>query len=174
MKITLTEHEQRIAKFLAKERYDVNRENNVHDAKKGEQSNEFVDLEGIAGEMAFCKLFNVYPDLEIKVTTQETDAGDCVLNGHKVDVKTTSYETGRLICATWKNDDVDVYALMVGQFPTYSFRGMANASYLKQESNITDLGRGKVYALEQSKLKYPNNYDNIGENQESGSRDNGF
>ena len=63
---------------------------------------------------------------------------------------------------------------MVGQFPTYSFRGMANASYLKQESNITDLGRGKVYALEQSKLKYPNNYDNIGENQESGSRDNGF
>ena len=174
MKITLTEHEQRIAHFLAKERYNVNRDNNVHDAKKGEQSNEFVDLEGIAGEMAFCKLFNVYPDLEIKVTTQDTDAGDCVLNGHKVDVKTTSYETGRLICATWKNDDVDIYALMVGQFPTYSFRGMANALYLKQESNITDLGRGKVYALEQSKLKYPNNYDNIGENQESGSRDNGF
>ena len=160
MKITLTEHEQKIAQFLAKERYNVNRQNNVHDAKKGGQSNEFVDLEGIAGEIAFCKLFNLYPDLEIKVTTQETDDGDCILNGHKVDVKTTSYETGRLICATWKNDDVDVYALMVGTFPTYTFRGMTNASYLKQDAHITDLGRGKVYALDQSKLKYPSNYEN--------------
>ena len=97
MKVTLTEHEQRIAGVVAKEKYNVNRENNVQDAKKGEQSNEFVDLEGIAGEMAFCKIFNLYPDLEIKVTTQDTDAGDCILNGYKVDVKATSYDTARVI-----------------------------------------------------------------------------
>ena len=164
MKVTLTEHEQRIARFLAKERYNVNRENNVQDAKKGEQSNEFVDLEGIAGEMAFCKIFNLYPDLEIKVTTQDTDAGDCILNGHKVDVKTTSYDTGRLICATWKNDDVDLYALMVGTFPNYEFRGMATSSYLKQEKNKTDLGRGVVYALRQKDLQFPKDYEYTGKN----------
>jgi len=155
MKVTLVKHEQMIAKFLAKERYDINRKNNVQDAKKGDQSNEFVDLEGIAGEIAFCKVFNVYPDLEIKVTTQDTDSGDCTLHGYKVDVKTTSYDTGRLICATWKNDDVDLYALMVGKFPTYEFRGMATSSQLKQEKNKTDLGRGIVYALNQEDLQFP-------------------
>lgn len=156
--VTLSEDEQYIAKYLAKKRYQTSRENGVFDAKKGDQSNEFVDLEGISGEMAFCKIFNVYPDMDIKVVNQTNDVGDCVYKGYSIDVKTTAHKSGRLICATWKNDNVDIYALMVGQFPTYEFRGFAMAEALKREENLTDLGnpsKGKVYALNQNQLKFP-------------------
>lgn len=153
MKIVLNESEQKLAKYIAKRRYEINRERGTVDAKKGEQSNEFVDLEGIAGEIAFCKIHNLYPDLDVKVTTQATDKGDCIYKGFKTDVKTTSYKTGKLICALWKNNEVDLYALMVGTFPIYEFRGFAYASDLKIKENIINLGRGDLYALEQDKLK---------------------
>ena len=152
MEVVLNEAEQRLSKYVAKRRYEVNRNNGTVDAKKGNQSNEFVDLEGIAGEIAFCKISNLYPDLEVKVTTQATDKGDCIYKGQKVDVKTTSYNNGRLICALWKNNEVDVYALMVGTFPSYEFRGFAMASELKRKENIINLGRGDLYALNQDKL----------------------
>ena len=150
--VTLNKGEQEIAKKIAKERYESSRAAGVYNAKKGDQSNEFTDLEGISGEIAFCKMFNVYPDMDSKVVTQLDDIGDCTYRGYQVDVKTTSYENGKLICATWKNDKVDMYALMVGTFPTYSFRGFASAKTLKQQSNIVDLGKGKVYAIEQKQL----------------------
>ena len=152
MQVLLNESEQRLAKYIAKRRYEINREKGTVDAKKGEQSNEFVDLEGIAGEIAFCKIYNLYPDLEVKVTTQKTDKGDCIYKGHKIDVKTTSYKTGKLICALWKNNEVDLYALMVGAFPSYEFRGFSYASELKKKENIINLGRGDLYALTQDKL----------------------
>tara|TARA_R110000751_G_scaffold71967_4_gene145985 strand:- start:21 stop:491 length:471 start_codon:yes stop_codon:yes gene_type:complete len=152
MQVVLNESEQRLAKHIAKRRYEINREKGTIDAKKGEQSNEFVDLEGIAGEIAFCKIYNLYPDLEVKVTTQKTDKGDCIYKGHKIDVKTTSYKTGKLICALWKNNEVDLYALMVGAFPSYEFRGFSYAAELKKKENIINLGRGDLYALTQDEL----------------------
>lgn len=153
MKVKLNNSEQKLAKYIAKCRYDINREQGIVDAKKGDQSNEFVDLEGIAGEIAFCKIHNLYPDLEVKVTNQDTDIGDCIYNGYQVDVKTTSYNTGKLICALWKNNEIDLYALMVGTFPNYEFRGFAYDWELKREENIINLGRGDLYALTQDKLK---------------------
>ncbi len=68
MKISLNEAEQRLCQHIAKKRYEINRESGTFDAKKGGQSNEFVDLNGFGGEMAFCKAFNLYPDTEVKVT----------------------------------------------------------------------------------------------------------
>lgn len=152
MKIHLNEIEQRLVKYIAKSRFEVNRNNNVTNSRKGGQSDYLTDLDGFGGEFAFCKLFNIYPDLEVKVTSQETDQGDCLLNNFKIDVKTTKYKTGKLICALWKNRAVDYYALMVGEFPQYEFKGFAKANDVKKEENIVDLGHGKVFALPQSKL----------------------
>jgi hypothetical protein len=156
--VTLNKEEQRLARYLARQRYETSRKNGVYDAKKGDQSNEFVDLEGISGELAFCKIFNVYPDIDSKLVNQTNDVGDCVYKGYNVDVKTTAHRNGRLICAKWKNNKVDIYALMVGEFPTYEFRGFAMADYLKKEENLTNLGnpaKGEVYALQQNQLKFP-------------------
>lgn len=151
--ITLNDMEQRICKKIASERYSINRKNGIIDRKKGDQSNEFTDLEGFSGEFAFCKLFNIFPDFYVKVTDQKTDTGDCTFKGKSIDVKTTKYPNGRLICAMWKNENVDLYALMVGEFPTYKYCGFVKAKDLKVEENIINLGRGNVYALTQGELK---------------------
>ena len=52
--IILNDNEQRLAKFLAKSRYETNRANNVKDLKVGTDSNETVELEGIAGFAECC------------------------------------------------------------------------------------------------------------------------
>ena len=152
MTITLNEQEVRLAKFIAKRRTEVNRANGIKDSKRGGQDSEFIETEGIAGEIAFCKLFNLYPDLSVDTVTQSTDVGDCVYKGYKVDVKTTSYKSGRLLSVHWKNDDIEVYALMIGTIPTYEFKGFAYASELKSDKHLTDLGRGDVYCMEQNQL----------------------
>ena len=64
MVVTLNDAEQRLARYLARQRYESNRNQGVTNNRVGPQSDEVTDLEGIAAEIAFCKLFNVYPDLE--------------------------------------------------------------------------------------------------------------
>ena len=72
---------------------------------------------------------------------------------HKVDVKATKYKTGRLLARTSKAmEDSDLYALMIGEFPTYTFVGWAWNHELLKEENIIDLGHGEGFALSQDQL----------------------
>ena len=57
--------------------------------------------------------------------------------------------------ASKRYEDVDVYVLMVGTFPTYSWIGWATAQELLIEDNLVDLGYGPTYALEQAALHPP-------------------
>lgn len=150
--ILLSDVEQRICRHIAKRRHEINRQNGVLNSKKGTQSDELTDLEGFAGELAFCKMFNVFPDLEIKVTNQNTDDGDCKLLGLRVDIKTTKYLNGRLICSTWKNNNTDIFALIVGTFPKYTFKGFMSYADLCRPERIKDLGHGNVYCASQDEL----------------------
>jgi len=156
-KHTLNEMEQSIVKSVAKNRFAKNRKENIKNSKIGDQSNEDTDTEGFGAEMAFCKLFNVFPDFSIKPRSSKEDKGDAILHVENgiVDVKSTCYKTGRLITPTWKNKgSVDVYALMTGKFPTYEFRGFMKASTLMQKERIRDMGYGKdSYVAEQDELK---------------------
>ena len=63
-KISLSENEQRLAEWVWKKRTANARRKNLPDTKVGDQSFEETDLEGFAAELAFCKLMNIYPDLE--------------------------------------------------------------------------------------------------------------
>ena len=152
--ITLTPSEQRICRYLAGARHAAAREAGKVNARKGPQDDAATDLEGIGGEIAFCKLFGVYPDLSIAARSPEEDKGDCVLpSGAVIDVKTTKYDNGRLLVALWKHArNIDLYALMVGQMPTYELRGWITPFQVRQKDNIIDLGRGPVYAVEQARL----------------------
>jgi hypothetical protein len=150
MDIQLNEAEQKLARYLAKNRYEQARKLGVENKKMGPQSNEMTDLQGIGAEIAFCKMHNIYPDMNVGSTPLE----DATLrDGTTVDVKSTVYKNGRLIVAMWKNPAIDCYALMVGTFPNYRYAGMMSSKEMMQESRILDLGHGPVYAASQGDLK---------------------
>ena len=63
-KVFLSTAEQKLAHYVAKNRNGNNRYFNVTNLKISAEDPHTVDLEGIAGELAFCRLFNVYPDID--------------------------------------------------------------------------------------------------------------
>lgn len=152
--VLLNAQEQALCRYLAKLRHKNARNKNVKNNKIGGQSDEMTDLEGIGGEVAFCKLFNLYPDISIEVRNSKTDKGDAVLNDLVIDVKTTKYKTGRLLAAPWKEPSVDLYALMIGEIDKgYSFKGFMAYSELTKQERLLDLGHGKGYAANQEELE---------------------
>ena len=121
--------------------------------KKGPQSNEQTDLEGIASEIAAAKAVNVYPDLE----TDLDDLPDIDLlsrKGYSIDVKATTYPNGKLITALWKKDkSCQFYMLVIGKFPKYRIAGIMSADELMRDQRIKNLGHGDTYAAEQTELQ---------------------
>ena len=155
--VVLDEIEQLISKAIAKKRYENNRKKNIEDKKIGKQTNAATDIEGFGAEMAFCKLFNVFPDFSVFVRSTKSDKGDAelhVING-VVDVKSTKYLDGRLLTPDYKEKGVvDLYALMIGEFPKYVFKGFMTSAELMQDHRIGDMGYGKKsYIAAQSELK---------------------
>jgi hypothetical protein len=69
-----------------------------------------------------------------------------------VDVKSTRYQSGRLLATLKDNPDVDIYVLAIVEDNRVCFPGYARKSRLCSEENKVNLGRGVGYALEQSKL----------------------
>ena len=149
--ITLTPSEQRIARWLAQSRYEANRAAYTTNQRMGPQSDEQTDIEGIGAELAFCKLNNLYPDL----STDHRPNEDAMLhNGARVDVKATQYRSGRLLVAAWKiKIAADIYALMVGKFPTYQYAGFATREEVFDPNNVNDLGHGEAYTIPQDRLR---------------------
>jgi hypothetical protein len=153
--VTLDETEQIVCQMLAEARHNNNRTCGVRNAKVGSQSDAFTDLEGVAAEFAFCKLFNVYPDFSInpRSSAEGEDDGDAVLkDGRTVDVKSTKYKSGRLLAVPWKEPTVDLFALMVGTFPSYTFKGFMRRDELLTPQRLGNLGRGPTYIAEQDEL----------------------
>ena len=153
-KIVLNNAEQRLAKYLAQARYAKNRQVNTKDMKVGPQDCETTDLEGIAAEIAFCKMYNVYPDLQL----EDRPMYDAVLHdGTTVDVKATKYRSGRLLAVPGKLDKCEKlqsYSLIVGEFPgPYEFRGFLSREDLLRPERLTDLGHGPTDAAPQDELK---------------------
>ena len=154
--VSLTTAERKLSHFVAKNRNGNNRHFNKANLKISSEDAATVDLEGMCGEIAFCKLFNVYPDLD---TNREPPhpLHDCILsNGMRVDVKTTKYENGKLLVDARKGrktDGVDFYALMTGTFPgPYTFRGFIAKEQIIQPHKIGLLCGYKSYMVEQSEL----------------------
>jgi len=158
--ISLNQAERKLAHFVAKNRSGNNRHFNLTNLKISADDPATVDLEGICGEIAFCKLFNVYPDID---TDREPPhpLHDAIIPpippGIRIDVKTTKYENGKLLVDARKGsktDGVDFYALMTGQFPgPYTFRGVIAKEHIIQPHRIGTVIKGfKTYMADQSEL----------------------
>ena len=151
--ITLTDIEVRIVKHVAKRRRDDNIKQKTNNARISNQDDLKINVEGFAGEMAFCKLFNVYPDLTSECRTSSEDSGEAVINNKQIDIKTTKYDDGLLLAPIWSNNKkVDIYALMTGTIPTYCFRGFILKEDLIVKHMKRDLGYGDTYGAAQNQL----------------------
>jgi len=129
----LTESEQLIAKFVAEQRTANNRNAGTVNMRKSKMSDFEADLQGFGGELAFCRLANVFPDLTVhnRSASKGEDQGDCVLNGQRIDVKTAEKPHSALWVPVRKLGTADAYALMVGKFPTFRLVGMADVETVK-------------------------------------------
>jgi len=157
-KVFLSTSEQKLAHYVAKNRNGKNRYFNVTNLKISAEDPHTVDLEGIAGELAFCRLFNVYPDID---TDREPPHPlyDAVIPpppGFRIDVKTTKYETGKLLVDARKGsktDSVDFYVLMTGSFPgPYTYRGMIARETIIAPHRIEIIKGYRSYVAIQSEL----------------------
>jgi len=145
MEYTLTESEQLIAKFVAEQRTTNNRNAGTTNMRKSEMSDFEIDLQGFGGELAFCRLANVFPDLTVhnRSASKGEDQGDCVLDGQRIDVKTSKKADAALWVPVRKIGTADAYALMVGEFPTFRLVGMADVQTVKEckvynDSHVVD------------------------------------
>lgn len=148
--ITLNDAEQRIARWVGTQRQAANDASHVPDARRADASSADVHINGFGAELAFCKLFNVYPDFDIQ---PRRGGADCSRFGEAVDVKATTYQDGRLLALPHKTAlAADVYALLVVAWPEFRFVGFARAAELFVPERLTNLGRGPTYAMQQSLL----------------------
>jgi len=124
MNTTLCGDECAISGYIADRRRGNNRAKGAVNQKASGKSEFDTDYEGFAGEMAFAKIMNVYPDFRISV---RAGSADCVVNGVPVDVKThPDYGEWNWLMVTvpeTPNESVDVYALMVHTGRDFKFVG---------------------------------------------------
>jgi hypothetical protein len=147
--VTLGEVEIRYIEAVvdAKIRYDQECRK-VINLKSGEKTRRRL-LNFTGAELAFAKIFNVYMDF-----TRRYRYYDVILpNGGKVDIKHTDQDRGHLIAGIEAHKSIaDWYALMVGEFPTFEFRGAILGEVFIMEDNIRDLGHGPCYVVGQERL----------------------
>jgi len=142
--IKLTETEIEIAKLIAEHRYSTNRADGVPNAKMGNQANDFTDLNGFCGELAFCKAMNLYPDF--RIVPGGAGLTDAVLHdGKSVDVKTSKHPKANLI-ARKIPDDVDLFVLVRGEIPEFDILGYASRAELLALPK-KDLGYGLTHFM---------------------------
>jgi hypothetical protein len=159
--VTLISSEASIAKKVGEKRQVENDQVNVVSRKKGWKSEVETNIAGVSAEFAFCKLFNIFPDMTTTPRSKEVDKGDAMLpNGMTVDVKTTHLPNGTLMCPNYKADGVifDLYALMVGEHPSFIFKGFIRGKDFFSDKYLTRIlskgsgGYNWCYKVEQKDL----------------------
>ena len=114
-------------------------------------------LEGVYKEMAFDRLWRLYPscvlDTRLRSVANGTDRGDTLIFGKTVDVKGTEHIDGHLLPQPTATGHVDCFALMVGVFPRYKFCGFIETASLLRPDRIRDWGKHPTWGAPQSHLK---------------------
>jgi len=148
--VQITEEMRALASILGAMRSLNARSHGVRDAKIGKQNGVDGDQLGILGELAFCQMHNVWPDIGL---TPRSGSPDAVVKGYRWDVKTTSVQSGRLLATLKENPDVDAYALAIVDGEKVTFPGWAWKSDLINKDRVGDLGHGKGYVMQQRDLR---------------------
>ena len=147
MRVTLSHIEAAVAYYCGGARTTVNRGNG---GKIGSQDGERADVHAMGAEIAFCKAFNLYPDLQVAEWPLADARFSC---GMTVDVKHTDRHEGRLLVSTTKEDKrCDAYVLVTGILPHYEIVGGYPQQLVFKPEHLRDLGYGKTYVIERHQL----------------------
>ena len=72
--VRLSSVEKRLCEYVTKVRIKTNRSNNVSEKKISKDEELQLELEGYGAELAFCRLFNVFPDTSTQGLLKVTQA----------------------------------------------------------------------------------------------------
>ena len=135
--VELTHGEMMTVHWLAEKRHEMDRQNGVVDQQVGPQSSAQTDIIGVSAEFAFCKHFNLWPDLD----PTSRKIADCVnRDGRTVDIKGTHYRNGKLLLLIKESMEYcDRYVLVTGQPPDMWITG-----WLTKDEFITDDMKGRM------------------------------
>jgi len=148
--VQLTDLEVLSCRLIGNMKTISSRTQNVKDRQMGKQEAYETDEDGMIGEYAFCKHYNIFLDVSL---SPRSGSYDCVYKSKRIDIKTTRVTNGRLIATTKKNPDVDIFVLAILEGNQVTFPGYALAVELYDESKLTNLGHGETYAIEQQDLR---------------------
>ena len=150
LKATLNDVEQRICKYVAKKRFEHCRKIKSEATVYGSETAKFREFNSYGAELAFCRLWNIYPDTEYEKFGIE----DCELpSGKLVDIKCTTLENGRLMVKKIKRKgETDYFVLMIGRFPTYRFAGAIKREDIITEDRLDSTLHHPAYCADQSYL----------------------
>lgn len=152
VKVTLNEAEQRLAKFIASQWTAYDDRINYPPTLNGLTPLQ-NNTEAFGAELAFCKLVNVYPNTHIG----GFEEWDCILpGGTKVNVKQSPRRDPKLdlIVQIKKYEKFpDIYALMIGTFPTYEYAGWIEKAAVIQPERINYRLPKPAYTFPRSQMK---------------------
>lgn len=151
--VTLTESECKIAKYLAVARETENRKTGAIGTPYVKDQRT-IDENAFGAELAFCKLFNVYPDMTI---TPRVGGEDCIdVFGEKIDVKNTDKEWPQYFVkktkSTTPNAKVDYFAWMIGTLPNFKYIGKASWDTVMNCKTTQPHGEGSECFVVESNL----------------------
>jgi len=161
-RVTLNKTELRLVEYVSQSRYRTNRDSGVVDALVADASPIKMERQGFGAEVAFCKLFNVYPDMTIE---PRSGGHDCTMpSGLRIDVKSCTRRTDHLLVTMKKAGDfqrVDAYALMLCQdagdavAPEYGFVGWCFYDDILDRACLKTFSTGQSYAKTIDELRPP-------------------
>ena len=118
---------------------------------------EYRTNEMVYSEMCVSKYLNLYPFSTFvfdKVSLDDgTDLGDIKYCGKTIDIKSTRHKNGRMV-VPYKNDNIDVYILTIGEKGSYNIiGGMYAKDLIVPERYILPPNfKKKSYVAQQSEL----------------------
>jgi hypothetical protein len=148
IKVELNKDEVALVELLSRKRSQYNKKVKRNDLLKADKSRSaFIEKNGLGGEFATAKALNIYPDINSERITRF----DILLpNGKKVEVKTTEYETGKLIVRN--KNAADLYILVTGKIPEYKIIGYIYRNNLDDHVD-KNINKGQeTYVVEQKHL----------------------
>lgn len=142
--IELTEAEQKLATFLARARYEFNRENGVQENQQSGRDPVMQDRDAIGAELAFCRKHNCYPDMRHDAPTAGPDA---LLFADTVDVKYSPQKKYMNVARSCERHPFDWYVAVTGKFPCYEIVALLARDEVFTEENLFDCGNGPYYRV---------------------------
>jgi|TARA_R100000458_G_C8236229_1_gene216528 hypothetical protein len=152
--IKLNQTEKEICAKVGMRRQLTNRALGTVNQKVHTKDSFEVDRDGFAGELAFCKIFKLYPDFGN--TRADADVFHPELKW--VDVKTAPEAHHNLLVRQPKADHpADTYALMLGKWETgvFSYVGYATKEMVFKDDNLVDPGFGICHMIKRKDLILP-------------------